>query len=442
MPYIKRRKKLLEQLPNNSMAVLTAAQTFFRSADVEYEYRQESNFYYLSGFTEPDSVIVLIKESAIKSRQIIFAQEKNSLKEVWHGKVLGYEQAGIKLGFAETYSIAEFSDILQKLLLQIEKVYLLRCLDSDNEEKVLARYAGQDNRLTEVLNLIAEHNLKHSSIKKYSLLPILAKMRMLKESHEIELMRKAAQISSKAHIEAIKRIKPGVYEYELAAMHKYHYAKENSVPAYPIIAGSGENALILHYIKNSRQMRAGELVLIDAGCEYKSYAADITRTLPVNGKFSAQQKLLYNVVLKAQLLAIELTCPGVTLSYLHNKVVEIIVAGLLELNILTGSLEENIAQQTYKKFYMHSTSHWLGLDVHDMGYYKQGGTEVELEPGMVFTVEPGLYIPAIQEVEVKWHNIGIRIEDDILVTANGAKSLSAVPKTVEEIEDLMQYKCD
>lgn len=425
-----RRKRLMQWMGPNSIAILPAASEQVRSRDVNFHFRQDSDFWYLTGFNEPEAVAVLIPGRA-HGEFIIFNREKDPVQEKWHGTRLGQEGVMQQLGADDAFPITDIDDILPGLMESKERIYFELGVNSEFDQQILE----WRNQLKNVLNRGATRPGEMIDLKHH-----LHEMRLVKTQSEIQRMRFAANASAKAHKELMKACQPGKNEQEMEAVLQYHYAlNQCRYAAYPSIVASGDNANILHYIENSSDMVDGDLLLIDAGCEYEYYASDISRTIPVNGKFSTAQSQLYDLTLKAQLAAIEMVKPGNHWNDIHDKAVEVITQGLIELKILKGSLKDNIQRENYKEFYMHKTGHWLGLDVHDVGDYQIHGQSRMLEAGMVLTVEPGIYIPKdCKSVAKKWRGIGIRIEDDVVVTKTGYDVLSkAIPKTREEIEAIM-----
>ncbi len=423
--YAMRRKKITEKLPVGSVAVLCAKAETFRNADVQYPFRQASYFYYLTGFVEPQSVLVLVKDQNGNCESIFFCRARDPQAEVWNGKRIGPEMAKEQLQVDRTYSIDLLDHTMVKLLR--DKTQIFRSMEDG---------AHWENQVLNWLNK-AEMSVEAQE----DLLPLIAEERLIKSATEIELMREAAKVSAQAHIQLMKACKPQIPEYELEALFSYESCRMGArTLAYQSIVGGGENACTLHYVENNDSLKSGDLVLVDAGGEYDYYASDITRTYPVNGKFSEDQKTLYNLVLKAQLAVIDKIKPGTLWSELQQAAVEVLVEGLVELNILKGEIKALIEEKAYKHLYMHSSGHWLGLDVHDVGAYQINNKPRKLEEGMVLTVEPGLYISNKNiEVDPRWHGIGIRIEDDVLVTAKGCEILSqSVPKEVDRIEQLME----
>jgi Xaa-Pro aminopeptidase len=429
----KRRRALMGKLGKKSIALLSAAPQRTRSNDTEYPYRQDSDFYYLTGFTEDDAVLALIPGRK-QGEVVLFCQPKDKTKELWTGILAGPEQARTQLLLDEAYPISMMDEILPTLIDGCERVYY--CMERD---------PAFDQRISHwVKHVRSRARMGAKAPQQFVMLdPLLHEMRLFKSKYEIALMQKAADISAHAHKRAMLAAREGRYEYHLEAELLHEFMMSGSrAPAYNSIVAAGTNACILHYIENRDPLRDGDLVLIDAGCEYDYYAADITRTFPVNGHFSKEQKALYDIVLKAQLEAIAATRPGVPWDEPHHVTVRIITHGLLELGLLKGNADKLIEEGAYRDFYMHRAGHWLGIDVHDAGSYQHNDKPRRLEPGMVMTVEPGIYVaPDNHKVAKKWRGIGIRIEDDVLVTRTGNRVLTeAVPKTTDAIEALMAQR--
>ncbi|MAY01961.1 MAG: Xaa-Pro aminopeptidase [Gammaproteobacteria bacterium] len=428
--FIKRRQELMAQMEPDSIAVLSAARPRLRNGDADYTYRQNSDFYYLTGFAEPEAILVLVPGRE-QGESILFCQEKDELKELWNGKLLGPEAAIDTLGMDDSFPIDDVDDILPGLIEGRERVY-----------SPMGKDEQFDHQLMEWVRVIRSkvRSGAHPPGEFLVLDHILHEMRLIKSKAELSLMKKSAQIAVAAHKRAMHACRPGMQEYELEAEYLYEFARSGCLaPAYSSIVAGGPNACILHYTTNDQPLNDGELVLIDAGCEYEYYASDITRTFPVNGKFTAEQKALYDIVLDAQLEAIKVIKPGAHWDDAHNRTVEVITEGLLELGLLKGKLKDLIAEGAYKDFYMHRAGHWLGMDVHDVGDYKIEGKWRLLEPGMVMTVEPGIYVSERNSsVAEKWRGIGIRIEDDVAVSKKGNEVLTkGLPKTTAEIESFM-----
>ena len=428
--YARRRKALMAQMEPNSIAILPAAPVYIRNRDVEHVYRQDSDFQYLTGFPEPEAVLALIPGRE-HGEYVLFCRERNPERELWDGLRAGQEGAVSQYGADDAFPIGDIDDILPGLIEGRDRVYYaIGC----NQEF--------DHRLMEWINLIRSKARQGAQPPNefVALDHLLHDMRLYKSAAEAKVMREAAEISARAHVRAMQACRAGLYEYHLEAELDYEFRKGGAkMPAYGSIVAAGRNACILHYRENDALLRDGDLVLIDAGCEIDCYASDITRTFPVSGSFSAEQKAIYELVLAAQEAAFKEIAPGKHWNEAHEATVRVITAGLVELGLLEGALDELIAAEAYKPFYMHRAGHWLGMDVHDVGDYKVGGEWRVLEPGMAMTVEPGIYIAVDNEqVAKKWRGIGVRIEDDVLVTRSGCEILTGgVPKSVAEIEALM-----
>ena len=415
-------------LPKNSAVVIAGASTQYRNADSSHAFRQDSNFWYLSGFNEAESTLVLLinKENDVES--IVFVPEKNELKEIWDGYRVGPEGAIKDYGFDLAFNNTEINERLPDLLAGHNQVFYpvgkSKTLDADIISWI--KSAKSKDRHSSSID-IADASSK------------VGNQRLIKDDDEIEIMKKACQISAEAHVEAMKFVKPGITEQEMEAFYQYEFSKRGGrFSAYtPIVAG-GENACVLHYVENSKPLQDGELLLVDAGCEFELYASDITRTYPINGKFTDPQLAIYEVVLEAQLRSIEAITTNNNVMDAQIISEKVITQGLIDLGILQGSMDELHATGAFKNFYMHKIGHWLGIDVHDAGDYMEDGHYMKFKPGMVTTVEPGIYISSSSDVDDKWKGIGIRIEDDILVTADGNKNLTSfVPSNPKEIEALM-----
>jgi Xaa-Pro aminopeptidase len=426
----RRRKQLMRMMGPGSIAILPSAPISIRNRDADYPYRPDSDFHYLTGFPEPEAVAVLIPGRK-QAEYVLFCRERDMEKETWNGLRAGQEGACATYGADDSFPIGDLNDILPRMIEQSERVfYAMGC----NHEL--------DKQMSEWISTIRNQGRAgvHGPIEFVALDHYLHDMRLYKSRSEIKAMRTAAKISAKAHKRAMQYCRPGLMEWQVEAELVHECAKNGGrYQAYTPIVGGGANGCILHYVENSAELKSGDLLLIDAGCEYDYYASDITRTFPINGTFSPEQRALYELVLKSQAAAIEKVRPGNHWNDPHDAVVKVITKGLVELGILKGRVSTLIKNEAYKPFYMHRAGHWLGMDVHDVGDYKIDGKWRLLEPGMVLTVEPGIYIPAgAKGVAKKWWNIGIRIEDDLLVTKDGYDILSKdVPKTVEEIEALM-----
>ena len=428
--YKRRRKHLMQIMGEDAVAILPAALVRMRNRDAEFQYRQDSDFHYITGFDEPEAVAVLVPGRE-HGEYILFCRENDKKMETWNGLRAGQDGAMSKYAADDSFPIDDIDDILPGLLENKEKVYYTMGVHPDFDQQVIKWV----NRLREQSRMGI-----HTPSEFVALDHQLHDMRLYKSAAEVKVMRKAAEISAKAHVKAMQFCKPGVYEYQLEAELLHTFMHEGArFPAYSSIVGGGKNGCILHYVENSEALKNGDLVLIDAGAEMECYAADISRTFPVNGKYSKEQRALYDIVLAAQLAAIEQVKPGNHWNDPHEAAIKVITQGLIDVGILEGELETNIEEEKYKDFYMHRTGHWLGMDVHDVGDYKVDDEWRVLEPGMVLTVEPGLYVSADHgHVAKKWHNIGIRIEDDVLVTKDGYDVLSKdVVKDPDGIEALM-----
>ncbi len=420
----------MAQMEPNSIAILPAAAVVIRNRDVEHVYRQDSDFQYLSGFAEPEAVIALIPGRE-HGEYVLFCRERNPEREQWDGLRAGQEGAIRDFGADDAFPIGDIDDILPGLIEGRDRVY-----------SAMGSNAEFDRRLMDWINVIrSKARMGASPPNEFVALDhLLHDMRLYKSAAEVKVMREAAAISSRAHVRAMQACRAGLHEFSLEAELDYEFRKGGAkMPAYGSIVAAGRNSCILHYQQNDAVLKDGDLVLIDAGCEIDCYASDITRTFPVSGVFSAEQKAIYELVLKAQEAAFAEIAPGKHWNHAHEATVRVITAGLVELGLLEGAVDELIESEAYRAFYMHRAGHWLGMDVHDVGEYKVGGQWRVLEPGMALTVEPGIYIAADnQSVARKWRGIGVRIEDDVVVTRNGCEILtSGVPKTVAEIEALM-----
>jgi Xaa-Pro aminopeptidase len=415
---------------DNSIAIFPANEELIRSNDTEFRFRQHSDFYYLCGFNEPDACLVLVKKTG-NVETILFNRTKDKTAEIWHGYRLGQIAAVADLGVDKAFPIDDLEVQLSALLTAVENIYY----------PVLSGLA-LDLRLQSILTTLRNKTRSGLITANHFLnwQPIVHEMRLFKSVAEQELMRKAGEISALGHIRAMQRCKPGMWEFQLQLEIEYEFAKQGTRDiAYNSIVAGGNNACILHYTENNKQLKDGDLVLIDAGAEYQGYAGDITRTFPVNGRFSTEQATIYQLVLDCQLLALEQVKPGISILAVNKLVVRKMCEGLLSLGIMKGELETLISEEKYKAFYMHGLGHFLGLDVHDVGDSGTIEKPRALEAGMVITIEPGLYISKDADVEDRWKGIGVRIEDDLLITETGNEVLTAkVPKSIKEIEALMQ----
>lgn len=427
--YPKRRQELMEKLGENSAILVAAGGEKIRNADTHYRFRVDSDFYYLTGFNEPEAIF-LVRPGMDCGASVLFCQDRDPMLEQWEGKRLGPERAPSELSIAQAFSIKELDEHMPKLLDGVENLYF-----------PIGRYAWLDKAVGRWQRILKSRERKGSvaPLNWADVDRILHSMRRIKSHAEFEQMWAVAEITASAHRCAMAAAKPDCWEYELDAVIQHEFMKHGCIAAaYPTIVAGGANANILHYISNNQRISDGQLVLIDAGGELDCYAADVTRTFPVNGIFSEPQKMIYNLVLESQLRAIESIQPGVPYDTYHNTAVEVLVQGLQSLGLLNGSTDEIMETESYKRFYMHRTGHFLGMDVHDVGSYKDGTKWEPLQSGMVVTVEPGLYIPEDDDIPEEFRGIGVRIEDDIVVTDNGSNNLTyAAPKSVEEIEAWM-----
>lgn len=427
--YAKRRKQLMRIAGDDAILVLPAAPERIRSRDTHYPYRQDSDFWYLTGFAEPEAVLVLVPGRK-HGENLLFCRERDLDREGWDGPRFGPEGAVEKLGLDDAYPIDDLDEILPGLLEGRTRVYYHFGRDTEFDLKLI----GWLNRVRAQARQGAQS--PHEFLE---LGHLLDELRLFKSKDEIKLMQRAADISVEAHRAAMRASRAGVREYELQAEIERVFRSHDAEPAYGSIVGAGANACVLHYRANKAQAKDGELVLIDAGAEYRGYAADITRTFPVNGRFSKEQRALHDLVGAAQQAALAQALPGVPYEAGHLAAVETLTEGLLSLGLLKGKLEKNLAEGTYKRYYRHKTGHWLGLDVHDVGEYRLDGDSRLLEPGMAFTIEPGLYVPPDDKsVHAKWRGIGIRTEDDVVVTKDGHQVLTGkLERSADEIEAFM-----
>ncbi len=426
----RRRKQLMRMMGKGGIAILPAAPVRKRNRDSEYAYRQDSDFLYLSGFEEPESVVVLIPGRE-HGEYILFCRERDPVRETWDGRRAGTEGAIAEFGADDAFPMSDIDDILPGLVERCERVYYTMGVHPDFDQRLM----GWVNELRAQAG-----KGRHTPQEFVALDHMLHDMRLYKSRAEISTMRKAARIAATAHCRAMQMVRPGMKEYEIEAEFLHEFRRHGSQPSYNLIVGGGANACVLHYTENNAELDAGDLLLIDAGCEVDGYASDITRTFPVNGRFSAAQRAVYDVVLEAHRAAIAKVRPGNHWNEPHDAAVRAITRGLVKLGLLKGRLPTLIKEEAYKPFFMHRTGHWLGLDVHDVGDYKVGEEWRLLEPGMVLTVEPGIYIaPDAKGVAAKWRGIGVRIEDDVLVTRDGCDVLSrSVPTDPETIEQLIR----
>ncbi len=427
--FARRRRQLMKINGEGSVTIIPSAATKRRNGDVDYPYRQDSDFYYLSGFSEPESVLVLVP-GRDRGESVMFCRERDPDREIWDGPMAGLEGVREHYGMDDAYPIGDLDDILPNLIDGAERLYYTIGRDRDFDQRVLVW-----------VNLVKQQGNRGARAPDefVSLDHHLHEMRLFKNRTEIAAMRKSGKIAVAAHCRAMQECRPGKMEYEIAASMMHTFLSHNARPSYQPIVGGGANACVLHYIDNSARLNDGDLLLIDAGCEHQHYASDITRTFPVNGKFSPEQATLYEIVLAAQLAAIDKVQPGNSWDCPHQAAVQVLTQGLLDEGLLSGSLDEALETESYRRFYMHKTGHWLGLDVHDVGDYTVASEPRVLERGMAMTVEPGLYVaPNCEDVDPRWRGIGIRIEDDVVVTRDGHSVLSdGAPKSIAQIEALM-----
>jgi len=426
-----RRARLIAAMraqTGGGIAAIPTAPEAIRNADTTYPYRPDSHFYYVSGFPEPEAVVVLVAgANSGDSRQVLFCRDKNAEREIWDGFRYGPDAAREVFAFDEAYSITEFAGKLADWTADRPALYT-----------PLGLYPSWDHVTTETLNEVRKR-VRTGIAAPEAVIDVraaVAALRLVKDEQELALMRRAAEISSGAHRRAMARAQPGWFEYQVEAELAHEFLRFGAhSAAYPSIVASGPNACVLHYRDNDRELQPNDLLLIDAGCEYKGYASDITRTFPVSGKFSGPQKAVYELVLAAQLACIDAVRPGKPFHEYHEVAERVLAQGLIDLKLCEGSLDAVLESGAYKQFYMHRAGHWLGLDVHDAGLYRIDGASRTLEPGMVLTVEPGCYIRPADKVPEEFWDIGVRIEDDVLVTATGTENLTGVtPKTVSEVE--------
>jgi len=427
--HARRRKQLMRLIGDGAVAIIPASHEVVRARDTHYRFRQNSDFQYLSGFPEPEAIAVLAPGRKA-GEFVMFTRRRDKDSEIWHGRRAGPEGAIAEYGADQAFSIDELERELPQLLMGRDAVHY-----------TLGEYPELDSRITGLVRHLREVSRRGAAAPTtfVALETTLHEMRLRKSKAEIALMKKAAEVSARAHVRAMQMARPGRYEWQVMAEIQIEFERENMQPGYGSIVGGGDNACILHYTENNMPLRDGDLLLIDAGGEYQGYTADITRTFPINGKFSAAQKAVYEVVLEANKLAIKTLKVGASVGKPHEVAVRVLTEGMVDIGLLKGKVEDLIAQEKHRQFYMHGTGHWLGMDVHDVGRYKLGGKYRKFEPGMIMTVEPGLYIaPGTPDIDEKFWGIGIRVEDDVLITDDGPDVLtSAVPKGVKDIESLI-----
>jgi len=428
-PYSDRRRRVLDAIPGDVM-IVPGARQLTRSNDTEYPFRQNSDFFYLTGFDEPDALLVLAPHRAGQT-SVLFLRERDRVKEIWNGRRLGSAAAPAVLGIDAAFPIEELAQRLPDYLAGANA--LQYAFGSDE---------GRDRTVHAALETARAKTRRdgHAPARFADPGILLHEMRLFKSADEIAIMRRAADATRRGHVAAMRATRPGLREYEIEAALEVEYARAGAqCPAYESIVGGGENATILHYVTNRDVLRDGDLLLVDSGAEVDCYACDVTRTWPVNGRFSAEQRAIYDIVLAAQEAAIACVKPGAARNAFHEAAIRVIAAGLIDLGLLKGGVDEAIENETYRDFYMHGTGHWLGLDVHDVGAYLDAGDAPRLlQAGMVTTVEPGIYVQRDLDVDERFKGIGVRIEDDILVTPGGYDNLTAsIPKAVAELEALV-----
>lgn len=425
----RRRQELLNQIGKNDIVIVPTSSVKTRNSDVDFQFRSDSDFFYLTGFSEPDAVAVICPGRA-NGEYVIFCREKDPKRELWDGRRAGLEGVVEHFGADDAFPFEDIGDILPGMMEERDKVYTN-----------VGRYPEFDVQVLDWLNKIKldASSGKHAPYELVDLSHLLYEQRLIKRKDEVSIMRKAGKISAAGHQRAMQTCRPGMFEYQVQAEMECEFRKSGSVyNAYPSIVAGGANACILHYTENDRVLKDGDLLLIDAGAELDCYASDISRTFPVNGKFTGEQRALYDIVLAAQHAAFDKCSTEHNWNEPHEAAVKTISQGLLDEKLLRGSLDEVLESQAYAQFYMHRTGHWLGMDVHDVGDYQVEDNWRELEVGMVFTVEPGIYVSPTQKIDSRWHNIGIRIEDNVLITKQGHEILTRdVPTDPDEIEALM-----
>ena len=427
--FVRRRRQLMRMAGRDAIVIVPAAPERVRSNDSHYPYRQDSDFHYLSGFPEPDAVLALIPGRE-QGETILFCRERDAERERWDGARAGTEGAVAQYGFDDAFPIEDIDDILPGMIEGRTRVYYHFGRDPEFDLKLI----GWVNRVRADVRkgAVPPHEL-------VALSHLLHDLRLYKSRGELRIMKKSAKIAAAAPVRAMRTTRPGMNEHEVEAELLHEFRRHGAVPSYEPIVGGGANACVLHYRANNAPLRDGDLLLIDAGAEYDCYASDITRTFPVNGRYSQEQRAIYDIVLAAQAAAIDEVRPGRAFDAYHEAAVRVITRGLIRIGLLEGSLEKNLREHAYRAFYMHKTGHWLGLDVHDVGDYRIDGEFRLLEPGMVVTVEPGIYIaPELKKVPARWRGIGVRIEDDVVVTRGDPVVLTSdVPRDADAIEALM-----
>jgi len=422
-------QEFMRRMEPNSVAIIPSAREATRSNDTHYRFRQDSDFFYLTGFEEPNAIAVINPSQSPK--YTLFVRPRDPEREIWDGRRAGVEGARQDFGADESFPIAEFDEKLNDILDGAERLYYRLGVNSDLDDTIIrqiARMRAVNRKPIHPPQTIIDPAM------------IVHELRVLKSPEEIEIMQRAADIAAEAHVEAMKAVRPGMNEYEVEALIERVFRERGAAaPAYTSIVGAGPNATVLHYINNDGQLRDGDLLLVDAGAEYKGYASDITRTYPINGRFTKAQREIYELVLKAQKACVEMVRPGVTHDQLKQHSIQVLTEGMVELGLLKGDPEELIKEKKHEQFYMHGLGHMLGIDVHDVGLYYHGKESRALEPGVVMTVEPGIYVSVdTKGIPEQYLGIGVRIEDDVLCTQNGPRVLTTkVPKEADEIEQLM-----
>ncbi len=429
--FAQRRQRFLETM-GAGVALFASTPVAIRNNDVEHEFRQDSDLFYLTGFDEPDTLLILSNEHP-EQRMVLFVRPRDPERETWDGPRAGVDGAKSQYGASAAFPISELGQRLPDFLKDVRRLHYRLGEDRELDDRVLG--AIHDVRAKARSGVTAPREIIDPSV-------IVHEMRLRKTDAEVETMLRACSITREAHLRAMQVARPGRHEYEVEAeLLRVFRANGSERPAYGSIVGSGPNATILHYRKNDRLMQDGDLLLLDAGAEYGYYASDVTRTFPVSGRFSDAQRTLYQIVLDAQLAAIDAVRPGATIPGVHAVALEVLVKGLIRVGILEAPLEAALKAETYKPYYMHRTSHWLGMDVHDVGDYHVNKEPRPLEPGFVLTIEPGLYVAPGSKCAPEWHGIGIRIEDDVLVTASGHRVLTdGIPKSVAEVEQILAQR--
>jgi len=428
-PYSERRTRVLDAIPGDVM-IVPGAHQLTRSNDTEFPFRQNSDFFYLTGFDEPDALLVLAPHHA-EHKSVLFLRERDRMKEIWNGRRLGSAAAPAALGIDAAFPIEELAERLPEYIAGARAMHYTFGTDEARDRTIHAALDGARAKT---------RRAGHAPVRFADPAILIHEMRLFKTPEEVAIMRRAAEATGRGHVAAMRATRPGLHEYEIEAAIEVEYARAGAqCPAYESIVGGGENATILHYVTNRDVLRDGDLLLVDSGAEVDCYTCDVTRTWPVNGKFTGEQRAIYEIVLAAQEASIARVHPGAARNEFHEASVRVITEGLIDLGLLKGSVGEAIEKETYRDFYMHGTGHWLGLDVHDVGSYLDGSDAPRLlAAGMVTTVEPGIYVQRDLDVDERFKGIGVRIEDDLLVTVDGNDNLTAaIPKTIAELEALV-----